>query len=219
MSIKNKFVFLFILLAFNNSVLALELLLGINTARNSIGIEDKSRGDNEIAMMEGEFEFSPSIAARTEATYFANSNWGYHIQIDFFQFKIDKQEINIYSSAPARDLGTEMKGSSIYVVPVAFYHFNRQQQKDWNYKAGVGAGFGYLDLQGTFRITDSSHPLFNSVQNVDVSDIGMAGGVYFSAEKGNHLFVGQNYGPLIDDGQFQYQAHDVALSYKYRVNY
>lgn len=206
-----------LLSAYSNQLFAYEILIGIESGSKSVWIEDISLGDDEIARMETDLSFSPSFGMRTDAKYLSpDSKWGYHIQLDVTQFKIDRQEVD--SLEVLVDYGTSMEGAALYAVPVLYYHFNKGDMNRWNYKAGVGAGIGYLQLKGSFRITDSSHPEFNQIKNADVEDVDMAVGVYFEASFGNHIVLVQNYGPVVSDDNFDYQLHNILIAYRYRFD-
>lgn len=212
------FAIVFLLNMFTSSVNAFEILLGIEATSQSVWVEELDLGNNEIAMMDSGLNYQPSISVRSSVFYFEKeSNWGYHYQLDGATFNINKQEIP--GLEDVQDLGTEVKGYSLYAVPVAYYHFNRNEPGKWSYKAGLGVGIGYLKLSGNFRITDTSHPEYNQVKQVDADGFDIAVGVYFEAVFDRHVITVQNYGPTLDDGTYEYLQHNVAMSYRYAFRF
>jgi len=208
------FVFL-LCMGFSAQSYALELLAGVDAGRKSVWVEDKLLGNNEIANVDSLIDYQPTVGVRTNTTDFSpSSNWGYHYELSLSFFDITTQTLaNIDKQ---EDLGTGIHGWTAFAVPVVFYQFNKNTHNDaWSYKAGLGVGAGYLSLEGNFKITDSSHPDFNQIKKVSLSDFGVAVGLYLEAAKGPHFIVIQNYSPVIEDNHYQYQQMNISLSYRY----
>lgn len=207
----------FILLCFIKPAFSLELDVGIEFSNKSVWVEEIARGPNEIAMIDSEDEIMPSITLRTSTGYFSEgSNWGYHFQLDGSIFNVSMQTVP--GSDELQDFGTSIDGYSLFAVPVAYYHFNNTSKDEWSYKAGIGAGIGYLHLEGTYQITHDGHPEIGTVKSVDASGFGLAVGVYLEASKGKHIIVVQNYAPTVDDGRYEYMQHNVLIAYRYAVD-
>jgi len=197
---------------------AFEFTVGVEVSDKSVWVEDKNRSGNEIAKVSNGIKLRPSFTLRTIPSYFSDSgNWGYHYQIDSSIFKINKQELP--GVEDEQNVGTTMKGFSIYAIPVAYYHFNRNQPKKWNYKSGIGIGVGYLKVTGNFQITHDSHPEIGEVKAVNADGFGLAVGIYLEASFGKHVIVIQNYAPFIVDKQYDYQQNNVIIAYRYTFNF
>lgn len=203
-----------VLFLLSSHVSAFEVLLGMEATTKSLWVEDTDYGTDEIARMDGGLNYYPSVSARSESIYFDHGgNWGYHYQFDFSQYEINTQEI-LGLSDPV-DLGTRVKGSAFYAVPVGYYHFKKGQSDQWQYKAGLGIGVGYLTVSGDYQVTDSNHINYGEVKTVNVTGVDMAVGVYFEAFKGNHVVVIQNYAPTLESAGYQYMLHNVVIAYRY----
>lgn len=193
-------------------------MIGGNASNKSVWIEDTSLSGNEIAKMDNGIIFVPSVGLRTDLRYFNDeSNWGYFYQFSGALFDIKKQELpNIEEN---QDVGTSLKGYSLFATPTAFYHFNMSNKKNWSYKTGIGVGLGFLKLQGNFKITETSHLEYDQVKNVNVAAVGFSVGVYFEASKNNHSIIIQNFAPTISDDKYEYMQHNVDIMYRYRITF
>ena len=196
---------------------ALDLMIGINIKSASIEIDDKKTQDDEIAQMSNGQQYSPTIGLRTEPQYFSNgnSNWGYFYQFDGTIFQIDKQEID--GQDEEQDLGTSIKGYSLFAVPTGYYHFNKNSN-GWSQKVGIGIGAGYLNMSGNFKITKQSHPDYGQIKDVNVKDFGMAIGIFLEFSNKNHSIIIQNFGPTVSDDNYEYMQHNVDIMYRYKFS-
>ncbi len=211
-----KSLFFFVLTCFSLSANALGVVFGLGASEEAIWVDDNSLGYDEVAKLESDTMILPSIGIRTESRYFnEDSGWGFHFEVNGSLIDIKTQTIP--DSEPPVDVGTGIRGYSIYVVPLAYYHFKRNSIAEWSYKAGIGLGAGYLNLKGNFKITGSSSPNYNDIEDVNASGVGMAGGAYFEASKGSHLIVIQNFVPMISDKRYSYSQLNLLFSYKYVV--
>ncbi|MDH5379057.1 MAG: hypothetical protein OEX00_12095 [Gammaproteobacteria bacterium] len=211
---RSKICVLFLLASYTGSLYALEAAVGIEYSSKAVWVEESKRGDDEIARMDSGTSPGPSLVIRTHPQYvWEDSNWAYHYQIDFSAFDIDTQEVP--ESPEVQDLGTSVSGYSVFALPVAYYHFNRDKQNEWNYKAGLGAGIGYLRIKGNFQITQGSHPEHGQKKEIDFTGLGFSVGVYFEASIGNHIIIAQNYSPKVFDHPYEYQQHNVIIAYRY----
>lgn len=192
---------------------AFEILLGVEATNKAIWVEESARGANEIAKLDSGLTYGPSVGARTEPRYFDNSQWGYHYQFDGSIFNIDKQELPGMDQGV--DVGTSIKGYSLYAVPVGFYHFFKGLDDHWQYKAGLGVGIGYLNMRGSFKITDPQHPEYNQIKKMRAEGVNLAVGVYIEIARGPHMIIIQNYGPTAEDNTYHYLQHNVVIAYRY----
>lgn len=193
---------------------AYEIYLGIEAGEKAVWVEDTRRGFDEIAKVEEGLAYYPSVAFRSGSSYFStNSKWGYHFQLDTSVFHLNKQLP--HNGEDPVNFGTRLKGYSLYAVPVVYYHFNRGDSKNWQYKAGIGVGLGYLRLQGNFQITDPGHPQSGQLISVNTDGFGMAVGVHIEAAFDRHYILAQNYGPTLEHSSFEYLQHNVIIAYRY----
>ena len=204
------------LCTFPSALHALEIDLGVEMANKSIWIEEPLLGGGEIARMDSGNSYQPSLAIHTNPDYiWDDDNWGYHYQMDFSTFYLPFQEDP--DTSELSNQGTSLSGNAIYAMPVGYYHFNRHDLSSWNYKAGIGVGVGYMDVSGTFKITQP-HPEIGTIKHIDYSGYGFSVGVYFEAAKGNHTIIVQNYSPVVSDGPYDYQQMNLILAYRYSFN-
>lgn len=192
----------------------LQLWVGVELSPKGLWIEDREKGPKEIARLEQPIRVWPSLSLNSRSFYTSStSQWGTHFELSGSPFVIDKQKKS--NGKEPEDVGTGVKGYSIYAVPLLYYHFRKHAVDEWNYKVGIGVGAGYMNLWGNFRITDPSHERHEDVIPVDLHGVGIAVGVYFNASYKNHNFTIQNYGPVVWDDDYEYQLHNAVLSYQY----
>ncbi len=198
------------------NVQALDLMVGLNISNKSIDINDKENQDEVIATMDGGLNYSPVLGLRTEPDYFGgkDSNWGYFFQFDGMMFDIKKQSDEENEET---DIGTSIKGYSIFAVPSAYYHFNKKS-KGWSQKVGIGVGAGYLSMSGDFIITKEGHLEYGQTKDVDISKTGMAVGVFVEFSNKNHSIIIQNFAPSISDDNYEYMQHNVEMMYRYKFS-
>ncbi len=192
----------------------LQLWVGVEFSPKGLWIEDREKGSEEIARMDQPIRVWPSLSLNSRSFYASSTSpWGMHIELSGSPFVIDKQEIS--RDKDPEDLGTGVKGYSIYTVPLVYYHFRKHSVDRWNFKVGTGVGAGYMNLWGDFKITERSHEKHNEIIPVDIHGVGIAVGVYFNASYKNHNFTVQNYGPVLWDDEYEYQLHNAIFSYQY----
>lgn len=192
--------------------------LGINIGQQSVSISRVDSSDLEVANLETEFSYSPVVSAKTADRYLdPASQWGYFYQIDFSLFDVNKQTIP--GSGELRDIGTRLKGYSVYVVPVMFYNFSRFDASKWHKKLGLGVGLGLLSLKGNFRTLSLTDPTNGNEVSVDAKGVGLAVGVLFAFEKSPHNIILQNFAPTLDVGDYSYLQHNIEMSYRYSFEF
>ncbi|BCE01943.1 hypothetical protein [Marinicellulosiphila megalodicopiae] len=187
---------------------------GTEVGFKSLSVIEKNSKNAELAKMSKGLTIVPSVVISSNAKYiWEDDNWGYHVQVKGGWYTMDKQTIDEQSE----DLGTQIKGISIYAVPVGYYHFNKKVVDNWTYKLGLGAGLGWVSLDGDTKITKTNHTLTGEMVSIDNTGFGTAMGIYFEANYKNHSVVLQNYAPQISDNHFFYQQHNIVVAYRYQI--
>ncbi len=194
------------------TVSALELMVGANISTKDIRITDQN--ENLIADMTSDSIVYPSLSLRSKSKFFNNtSSLSYNYELDFSIFNVNKQRLN--SSKNSQDIGTSIKGYSLYAVPTLFYNFNKRDKIGWKYKAGLGIGIGYLNISGRFQGTNSAQPSFNQIKDVRTSGYDIVVGVNFQAKYNQHVITIKNFTPSIKNDNLQYFQSNVLLGYQY----
>jgi len=193
---------------------AAQIQVGLQIGQKAVWIEEINGDGTEVARVEGDFTFAPTLTLSSEGKYFSDSSqWGYFYTVDSSIFNIHTQTLS--DEGDPVDLGTHLNGYAIYAVPVLFYHFNRFNNSHWQHKVGIGVGLGLLSLSGNFRITKPGHPDYGITKSVNASGLDIAAAVYYVAEKYPHSILVQNYGPVLDKEPYRYQQHNVVMAYRY----
>ena len=201
----------------SSKAMAFDLMVGVNSSVTSLDIEDLALDDAKLAGM-NKGQIYPSVGVRTDLKYFSeDSNWMYFYQFDGAIFEFNKQEIT--SSHDLQDVGTSIKGFSLFAVPTAAYHFNKGSVRTWSYKAGMGLGLAYLHMKGNFRITMQEYPEYAQVKDVNVNAMGFTIGFFLEASSKKHSIVFQNFAPMVDDEKYSYEQHNIELMYRYKFTY
>ncbi len=198
------FVFLFSLPAF-----AMTLDLGIAANENSMLISNQDLTD--VAEVNSDMTFYPTVSLKSDHAHFDNSNWGY-----FYEFAASTFYLNKQGDPEPVNMGTALEGYYAHFTPTLFYSFGDEDDRDFNTQVGIGVGLGYLDIHGDF-LTDKLPPV--TTQNVNSSGLGFSVGVYFEAEAGNWITRINGYGPVVDIGAYTYQYIDVTMSLSYRFRF
>ena len=207
----SSFILILMLFTLSSNAHALELLVGIVSADQDIWIAEKNGSTN--AIVRNPTKYQPTIGLRSEEGSFSDeSNWGYFYEVNYARFELSLQET---SSGELADYDTGLSGWGLYAIPVGYYHFNKGKPEEWSYKAGIGVGLGYLNMSGSFVITEPSHLNYNQRKKVDAKGIDMAVAIYLEVSKGPHTFLIENYSPTIEDDKYSYQFMNVGISYKY----
>ena len=195
---------------------ALDLMVGLNISNKSIEVNDKENADEVIATMDAGMKYSPTIGLRTEPKSIGskNSNWGYFFQFDGTTFNIDKQSVD---EEEEKEMGTSIKGYSLFAVPTAYYHFNRKS-KGWSQKLGIGVGAGYLNMTGNFKVTKQNHADYGQTKDVSINEMGMAVGVFLEFSNKNHSIIIQNFAPSVSDDNYEYMQHNIDMMYRYKFS-
>ena len=210
--------FFILLICINSPVYSYDLYFGVETASESVEVEEISLGKDIIARLDSGPSLNAAVGIKSDPVYFGKrSQWGYLYQLDFSVFNLSKQTID--DSKIAIDVGTNVEGYSLYALPVVYYHFKKGMEKRWKYKAGIGLGIGYLKLSGDFKITDPAHYAYNQVKDVNLEGFGFSGGIFLEAAMGRHVIVLQNYAPTITDEVYKFSQHNSVLAYRYIYNF
>jgi len=189
--------------------------VGIEGGFKSLSVIEQSTDNDQLAQMTRGLSLFPSVVISSNETYiWDDQNWGYNVQVNGGWYSMDKQQVN----EQATQLGTHVKGFSIYAVPVGYYHFNKGVVDDWTYKLGLGVGLGWVNLDGDTQLTKTNHPLSGQTISIDTSGFGTAIGIYFEAKYKSHSIVLQNNAPQISDSDFYYQQNNIAIAYRYQID-
>jgi len=207
-----------LIVGYGSAVRAESIDIGINIGQQAVTISRRDSSAVDVADLEGDFSYSVAVSAKSSDNYFNNeSPWGYFFQFDYSQFEVHKQVIP--GSEETRDVGTRLKGYSVYLVPVMFYNFSRFDDTKWHKKLGIGVGVGRLSIKGNFRILSLADPNIGKEVVVDASGISYAIGVLFAFEKHPHNIILQNFGPTLDAGDYSYLQHNIIISYRYSFEF
>ncbi len=205
-----KFIALFLIILFSSHLYAFSLLVGIKSSVSSMRVNDLQSGDEKIAQMHSTPQFYPAVGIRTKPNYIGKSNWGYFYQLDWSRYRLSRQK---FDGIDDNDVGTEIKGYSVFAVPTLYYDFYKKEE--WTFKAGLGIGAGYMSTKGSFKITQASHPEFNTLKAVNVNDFGIAYGIFFELLNEHHSFIVQNFIPSAKDANYEYAQDNVDIMYRY----
>ena len=192
--------------------MAADIAVGIQLTGDSIKIKDDQ--NIELAKMEGDAKFYPSLSLFTKPNYlFNDSQWGYQFKASATYFDISKQDVEGSES----NLNTNIYGYSLSAAPVGFYHFNKNETDSWQFKVGIGIGVAYTKLKGDFVITNSDDADYGELKNVDTKQVSLASATYLEAKRGNHLIVLQAFVPTVSKESYQFEQSSITLSYSYLI--
>ncbi len=211
---KKLFLLFSVLMCLSFSSHALNIAIGGSVGTDSIWVYSGD-GTDDIAIVEDEFDYYPFVSLKTDSNYFGEkSGWGYDLELSGSVFDLNKQSV----SGNSVSLGTGIRGVSVYLIPHLYYHFNRFTDNGWSSKVGIGVGVGYLNLKGTFQVTDPNNPKYNDIESVNTKGLGNAGGLFIEISKGKHSVLMENYAPDIDDERYSYMHSDYSISYRYVIS-
>jgi len=135
---------------------------------------------------------------------------GWNFKIGYNEFKLNRQSylITENSSRGGRitttkesDLGTQINGRSLYIVPLLFYHFFRESLV--SVVLGVGLGINYGEIDGNIYITDSfkrenrDEDCYNFLDNNGVNGSLNDVGLYCELKEANVKGLGEAWSPSI----------------------
>ena len=206
-----------VLLLFSSDAFAYEIYLGVDVGLKTLTVRDSKNDNTNLGTMKSKFTVSPSVGYQTSEYYFSDtSKWGYYFEVNGATYTTDKQQVIDPDGVHILDLDTEIKGFSLYALPVIYYHFNRfSDNRKISYKLGAGAGIGYLDLNGTIKVTNLSHPEFDEYKTVNSANYGYTMGFYFEIAYKNFSYSVQGYGPSTSDSIYSYQFSNFVASFRY----
>jgi len=141
--------------------------------------------------------------------FFGGLGWNY--RIGYNEFKLNTQAYRMTESSSRdgsgitttreSDLGSEISGRSLYIVPLLFYHFLRDSFV--SVILGVGLGINYGEINGNIYITDSfkrenrDEDCYNFLDNNGVDGSLSDVGLYCDLKKADVKGLGEAWSPSI----------------------
>ena len=189
---------------------AAELFLGISV--NQAHLEDDE--GSSINPQESDKDFNLSFAARSFDSFWGNSKYGYYIEFGIDTFTVEDHTVWGLEGQPKEYIDTSTSGEYFYLVPIAFYEFNKSSSPNWSFKIGVGAGIGYLTIDGTVI---ANRPTGTAVEHINGSDFSFTTGLVIKYEYKNFVFQAKEFIPkgTIDGLNLELQLPSIAIGYKF----
>jgi hypothetical protein len=208
-----------LMLFYHPKAYAINLLIGASIGKRYFTVSDEE-SQKDIAEFETkDWQYSPNISLKLEPSYFwENSNVAYTFSADFFMSRIKEQLLSKNDEEP-QDVGTEIKGFSMFVTPIIYYHFNRDNTEGWQYHAGMGMGIGYQNHNGAFLITNANDPNFGKVEKINHAELGYTIGLYLEAiYQKHHIMLTSDLIAVHPSGTpYMYMEDNVFFKYQYQV--
>jgi len=189
-------------------VSAAEVFLGISV--NQAHLEDDA--GSSINPQESDKNFNLSFAARSFDKFWGKSKAGYYFEFGIDTFTVEDHEV--WGLMATEDIYTSTSGEYFYLVPVAFYEFNNNYSRDWSLKIGVGAGIGYLSIDGTII---ANRPSSVAVEYIRGSDFSFTTGLVIKYEYKDFVFQTKLFMPkgTINRLNLELQLPSIAIGYKF----
>ena len=200
---------------------AIDIGIGYAYSPTGIWVEDPNFSNDEIARMEEGVKFSPHLAILSSPYYLWDTGWGFHLEANGRYFSVERQDEYFGESEvdeKTKNYGTKINGWGLYLVPLLYYHFWKNDIESWNFKTGIGIGAGYTDFQGNFEITNSKHPLLGTKVNVSEDSFVLSVGLYLRVHYGNWSVFIQNYvNGLTKENDYEYKIHNGDFGIRYKI--
>lgn len=190
---------------FNSS--AAEFYVGVSTNWALLKGEESSSG-GDISELETDKKPTPVFAVKTLESYLEDSNFGF-----FIEFGLDSYKVN-----QSVTLGTEvegLKGEYWYATPTLFYDFTKSRQQDLKFKAGLGAGLGYLTAKGVLHIED---PVFSD-SAINGNDLNFSLGLFIELEYKRWVVQFKEYTPTakINGIDLKLELPALLIGYRFEI--
>ena len=186
--------------------------IGVNMYKNSIKIMDAS--GTEVAEMAEGVQYFPNVSLTSDPVYlFGGSSWSYTIENSLNYFKVSEQEV-AYQDSEA-NLGTSVRGWTVSLSPMLFYHF--PNLGNWEFKSGISLGAGYVKVKGDYQITNPNSADVGQIKDIDEEGIAWFSGVRFDAKYGRHTVSLSALTPIIHSDDVDFQHGIGTLSYSYSL--
>jgi hypothetical protein len=165
-----------------------EIFIGFTAQQSTLFIADEDT-QSDLAEMESNLYYSPTLSVRSENNYFRdNSNWGYFLEFNTGFYIVNRQVVN----GNTVNLNTSLSGQYWDLTPTIFYNFGGKKQENWAFKTGLGVGVGYLSVSGNAVLTEQAgQPLVS----YDDDGYGFTVGVFLEAIKNDWFLQIKTYGP------------------------
>lgn len=189
---------------------AAELFLGISV--NQAHLEDDE--GSSINPQESDKDFNLSFAARSFDSFWGKTKTGYYLEFGIDTFTVEDH--TVWGLVEKEDIYTSTSGEYFYLVPIAFYEFNKSGSPNWSFKVGVGAGIGYLTIDGTVI---ANRPAGTAVEHINGSDFSFTTGLVIKYEYNNFVFQAKEFTPkgTIDGLNLELQLPSISIGYKFDV--
>lgn len=141
-----------------------EVVVGVTSRAQALLVFEGS-GDKKLAVMPGDFNPSPQLFITTPFRPFKieeiggkkTTRTGYYWKYSYNKFSLDRQEDpdtgGIGPASPVYNYGTKVEGDFFAVAPVVATEMLRAYDTV-KFRAEVGLGLGYLDLEGDIVLRD-----------------------------------------------------------------
>ncbi|ANW26567.1 hypothetical protein BA953_20655 [Vibrio coralliilyticus] len=113
------------------------------------------------------------------------------------------------------NLGTSVRGWTVSLSPMLFYHF--PNLGNWEFKSGISLGAGYVKVKGDYQITNSNSADVGQIKDIDEEGIAWFSGVRFDAKYGRHTVSLSALTPIIHSDDVDFQHGIGTLSYSYSL--
>lgn len=185
-----------------------ELFLGISV--NQAHLEDDE--GSSINPQESDKDFNLSFAARSFDSFWGKSKAGYYFEFGIDTYTVEDHEV--WGLVEKEDIYTSTSGEYFYLVPIAFYEFNKSGSPNWSFKVGVGAGIGYLTIDGTVI---ANRPTGTAVEHINGSDFSFTTGLVIKYEYKNFVIQAKEFIPkgTINGLNLELQLPSIAIGYKF----
>ncbi len=207
----------------SHSVTSIELLVGAAVSHSELEIFERQSSIKVAEFYNEQLTITPSFSLRTEPQYiWQGRNWAYTVSADFFTSKFEKQVTDtVQNYNPVlSNRGTKIEGVSLYITPIIYYQFGRENADDWQYRVGIGAGVGYQNHEGEYVVTHAEHPEFGQVKTIEHSKLGLSAGLYAEARYKKHhiIFNGDLITNELSGDSYRYLENHVSITYHYQLH-
>lgn len=204
---RSLIVFAMFFTAFSSASHAAEVFIGVSTNWALLKGEESSSG-SDISELETDKKPKPVFSVKTLESYFDNSDFGYFVELGLNSYKVNQSVT----------LGTTVEGLSgeyWYATPTLFYNFTKSHQQDWSFKAGLGAGVGYLTSKGMLHIEE---PFFSD-RTINGKDFNLSLGLFIEFEYKRWVVQLKEYTPTakIDGIDLKLELPALLVGYRFDI--